>query len=235
MSEKQEKIAMGIFAVSLVGIIILIGFIAVGGLTGRVIQENQADQAAESASSCFDSDAQDFFTKGSVKLCENENCVTREDSCSNNRLTEYYCDGSEVKTLTKDCNCDDGACVNLVTDYKYLGGSSGAGGGGGGGGSSGGGGETTTQVGQTYNLGELTSEQSVEAGNNDIIKFTAGQEYSLGISGLTATQLSLQGNVIVVGNEYSLDLNSDSINDIYAKAKSISIVTGKAKLILGKI
>ena len=35
----------------------------------------------------------------------------KEDVCSNNKLTEYYCDNNELKSEIKKCKClDDGAC-----------------------------------------------------------------------------------------------------------------------------
>jgi len=84
-----------------------------------------------SLSSCTDTDAytigntalelslgkwgRNYYKKGTAtEYAENINGQTtnaQTDSCSNNLLTEYYCDNSKLKLETKKCKCiDDSSC-----------------------------------------------------------------------------------------------------------------------------
>lgn len=67
---------------------------------------------------CTDSDGgENKFVKGTVDVCENNNCDSIIDSCySNNQLTEAGCNGNSAYTTAFNCinGCRDGVCLQTA-------------------------------------------------------------------------------------------------------------------------
>lgn len=233
MNIQKEKLVLSIFVFSILMVIVLSFFAFSFNLTGRVIDEAGAGQQIQT---CSDSDGKNYNVKGTLEYCTNGNCLTERDSCSGKKVVEFYCENNEKKSEEKECSydCDDGICIESAGDYKL------AGTGGGIVGSSSGSTTTTTATavsGETYDLGSLTSEQTLEIVKNDNVKFKiSGTEYSLNLKDNSETQATIVHNagieIINVGEKKEIDLNSDGTKDIYLKVKTISVVSGKVKLIL---
>jgi len=90
--------------------------------------EWQDGLAEDCADECLDTDGGDYFTQGTCTdkdLCSDkeESCPVTEytDFCSGNMLTEYYCDGTNCASETKNCDdYDDDNCWCEVGGNKYL-------------------------------------------------------------------------------------------------------------------
>ncbi len=235
----KEKIVLGILIFSVLMIIVLAFIIIQGSMTGKVIEKviETEDKVAGKAS-CTDSDGKNYGIKGIVNYCEeNGNCNAKEDSCSDKKLTEGYCENNEVKFEEHGCEdgCDNGACLIIAENYKTIVTGSGGGGSSGGGVSSGG--SVSAPSGETYDLGELSGEQVLDIVKYDNVKFKiSGQEHTLTLNDNTHTEATMSvgsNNLILsVGKDTNLDLNSDSVSDLYIKLKSINIISGKVKLVL---
>lgn len=238
----KKRIALGIFvfSISVLFILIFVAFQKPKQITGQVGQDvediGDTEAVISEVVSCEDSDkGKDYSNRGTVYYCDSNGCYSEGDSCSDKKLIEWYCENNEKKFEVYECeyDCDRGTCVELVEDYKYS--YTGGGGGGSGGGSTSSI-STTIETGQTYNLGELSLEQHLEVFKNDIITFSiSNNPYALSLTDNTETQITLisgQTFILVVGNDNNLDLNSDSVSDIYVKVKSINLVTKKINLIL---
>jgi len=119
------------------------------------------------------------------------------------------------------------ATVNLTIT------SSGGGGGGGGGGGSSSGVSESGGSGINYDLGELNSEQSVEATVGDRIRFKInGSSQSVYVSAVSEAQITLDSSnfgqiVLSAGKEQ----NTNLITGAHVELKSVNIITKKAKLI----
>ena len=61
---------------------------------------------------CIDSDNGEFFlSAGYVTSTNGVQTRIRSDFCkSDSELTEYYCDGTTMKSVDYGCNCKDGSC-----------------------------------------------------------------------------------------------------------------------------
>ena len=241
-SKISEKIALSVFAVSILMVFILslMYFNNSGGIVGRVVEnEEEINGAVKIKMSCFDSDGKNYFEKGVVDYCDESGCYSEEDSCIGDKVIEEYCEGNvknSEKYLCKD-ECDDGVCLNVITEFKYL--LSGGGGGGGGGSSSSSSPAPAPVVsGESYDIGNF-SEIVSEVDEGDTIQFVAGgSAYTLTLQSNTQTQATInliQTFSLGVGAEQEIDLNSDAINDIYVKLVSINTISGKVKLMLRKI
>lgn len=237
--EIKQKIALGIFILSVIVLVILIPFAFFQNkITGKVVEtvEKGIEKTAGEVT-CTDSDnGKNYNIKGIVDYCDSSGCSSEKDSCSDKKLTEWFCENNERHYEEHNCefDCDDGVCVNLVTKYKYTGG-----GGGGGGGAAV---VTTTpttatEIGQTHDLSELTSEHYLELIKGDNIKFSINsQAYTLTLTDNTETQLTISASngqtfTLIVGSDRNIDLNNDNISEIYIKIQSINMLTGKIKLI----
>ncbi len=234
MEHIKEKIALGVFIFSILVIVILFFFMFQGVLIGKVVEETK-EQTAEGQGqiTCSDSDNKDYYIKGAIDYCDANGCSSKEDFCSDKKLTEWYCENSEAKYEEIECEdgCSKGVCLTLATKYKYTGGGGGSGGASGGG-TTGGGGAIITSTGQTYNLGELTSEQTLELSQYDSASFSvASKGYMLSLTGTTETKVT----ILYEGSELSINVGEENnnISGIYLKLKSINIITNKAKLSLG--
>lgn len=246
MEEKiKETFALGIFIFSVATLFIFVFYAFYqSGITGKVVEspENKGEINPDvQQMACTDSDGgKAYSVKGVVNYCESDGCSTKEDSCSGKKLVEWYCRGNEKDYEERGCEveCDGGACVNIVKNYKYVGSSSG---GGGGGGSSGAAATTEeSSTGQNYDLGTLASEQQLELLKNDNLAFEiAGIDYVLLLSDNTPSQATIVGSgqtfILTVGSDNSIDLNSDGTSEIYLKIVSINIITNKIKLMLRPI
>lgn len=239
----KEKAAIGVFVISILAIIVLLFFAFKGSLTGKVIEntegsQNIDNQDIENKISCTDSDGRNYLVKGVVSYCNN-GCSSSEDSCSGKKVIEWYCENNEKKSEEHSCeyDCDKGVCVKLVSDYKSSsGGSSGDGSGGGGSSTS----STSTVAetpAQTFSLGEISSQQTVDLVKNENVKFTlANIEYSITLQDFSLSQATLSTiGVINVGEDKKVDLDSDGDNDVYMRIDSISVITKKVRLIISKI
>jgi len=244
MRYTKEKIALGIFIVSILALIILMPFAFFQSrTTGKAVETVGGVEKVEKTTgeiTCSDSDSgRNYYIKGVVDYCDSNGCSSKEDSCSGKKLIERYCENNKENYEEHNCefDCDNGVCVNLVTKYKYTGG-------GGGGGGSGGGTTTTstsaaTESYQTYDFGALASEHHIDILKNDNIKLSiSGTEYTLTLSDNTETQVTItntndgQTYTLNVGSDRNIDLNSDGISEIYIKIESVNTITNKVKLIL---
>lgn len=238
---KKENIALGIFIFSILIVVGLISFAFNGNLTGKVIQDNKnaqnsIGQNSESKINCTDSDGSNYTVKGIVSYCDESECSSKEDSCSGKKLTEWYCENNEKKYREYNCenDCDDGVCLSIAKKYTY----SYSSGGGSGGRSSSGGTSSTVAVntGQTYDLGELNSENILDIVKDDNINFKiSGVSYSIKLEDNTESQVTITSvGLLNIGGERRIDLNSDNNPDLYIKVRSINVITKKVKLVLNK-
>ena len=122
------------------------------------------------------------------------------------------------------------ACTNCPTSSSSSSSSSGGSGAGGGGGGVG------TVV---YTIGELGISQAVELGKGEAASFNInGENHSITLKNLTETQATIlikseaQIHTLALGDEKSIDINSDSVTDFFVKLKSINIIKKKATFIL---
>ncbi|MDP2925323.1 MAG: hypothetical protein Q8N99_03050 [Nanoarchaeota archaeon] len=193
--------------------------------------------------SCSDSDnGLNYNLRGTIKYCDFNNiCVNMEDNCEKGKLNEYYCENDKIaveRFYSCKFGCLNGACMGTADS---------GGGGGSSGGSSGGSVPEISQTinYQTYSLGELIVSE-VEAGNNDkiklsILKNSSNTEYTLSLSELSLTSIMIsvenpaQSISFSIGEEKYIDLDSDTLNEILIKLKSISITTNKAKLLITRV
>lgn len=229
----KESIALGVFIFSVLMIVVLLAFMFQGNLTGRVTGGN----TEENIISCSDSDGKNYEIRGIVNYC-NGGCSENEDSCSGRNVIEWYCENNEKKSEEHACeyDCNNGVCVQFVSEYKYV--VTGSGGGGGGSSST----SSTSaavpsQIYQTYNLGEISTQQTAEIIKGESIKFSInGAEYSFRLEDSNPSQatLSIVG-VINVGEDKAVDLDSDGESDIYFRVESISVTTKKVELVISKI
>lgn len=233
-------------------IVLLVVVFSIIGLT----KNNQTDISGRVIESldkynikCSDSDnGKDYTKSGEVEYCDNEGkCSTESDQCSGKKLKEWYCDGYERKFEDHDCEneCDNGECVSVVSEKKYIyTGSGNSYSGGSSGGGSGGSGESSPVVSNekvdNFNLGEIGSEHILEIEKGDNILFTMNNiNYKINLEEKTDTQISLRlvGTSLLVnvtvGESKNVDINNDSNKDIYVKVKSINIVTSKVNIMLG--
>lgn len=239
----KEKIALGMFLLSSLSIIVLLLTLGFSGPTGFVVSNESDYNAIVSQSnekSCVDSDGSNSFLKGSVTYCENGECTLNSDSCSGKTLTEFSCENGERVSSQHLCefDCDSGSCVNKITLYKYDGDSF-VSGGGSSGSSDSSLGSSSSNTGQTYDLGVLDSEETLEVLKGDSIKFSvSGTDYTATVQDSSNTQATLSLNAvsgpitITVGNTQLVDLDSDEDSDISITVRSINIISKKVKLIL---
>lgn len=236
------KIALSIFAISILMVFVLsfLYFNEKGGVVGRVI-ENEEKLNLENVGikvSCSDSDGKDYFEKGVVDYCDESGCNNEEDSCVGDRVVEWYCDGNIKNSERHLCEdeCDDGVCLNRITEFKYS--ASGGGGGGGGGSSSGSSSPAPAVSGESHDIGNF-SEIVSEISAGDTLQFIAGgSSYTLTLQSNTMTEATINlisTFTIGAGGEQEIDLNGDNINDIYVKVISINTLSKKVKLMLRKI
>jgi hypothetical protein len=245
--ETKEKFAAGIFIVSVIAVLALsiIAFLPVQtSMTGEVIAsiEDKETTPKEAKVSCIDSDnGKEHFIKGVLEYCDNNGCLSKEDSCSGKKLIEGYCDSNEKNYEEYECDfdCYEGVCVNLVKEYKYKKGSGGSNGGGSGASSNPS--TTVTDISQTYDLGELISESSLEIVKNERVKFIiTGQEYTLTMTGNTesdATMITNDGQIfnLNTGSDKNIDLNSDGVSELYIKISLINTISHKVKIMMRTI
>ena len=236
----KEKIALGVFVLSVFSVIVLgVSSISKSNPTGAVIGAGgEAGVTQTGVSICSDSDeGKEYSLKGSVNYCDADgNCLKKIDSCSDSVLTEYYCKNNEYFYENHECSdyCDEGACLSVASDYKYRVGRGGSGGSGGGpvdGGSS----VASPAIGETYDLGELNSENTLEISKTDQIIFDLnGVEYTLYLQDFSQTEATIIGagsdTGFVVNEDNRLDLNNDGTSDFYLKVRRISTASGKVKL-----
>ena len=243
--DKKEKIALGTFIFSVVAVLVLFLVIAVQNrITGQVTQEHEeinntsvyAGESIEKEIKCEDSDGStNYDLKGTLVYCDESGCFKKEDYCSGNNVIEWFCENKEGKSKEFECEfeCDDGVCLTALKKYTSSGGIRR-------GGSSNGGGGGTSIV-QTmptiYELGQLSAETTLDASENEGIRFDiSGTTYLLILNSVTGSQIiiNINGvqNSISIGEEKRIDLNSDGTNELYMKLRSINLVSGKAKLTL---
>jgi len=209
-------------------------------ITGKVVEEIEEIPAIQQGTTCEDSDyGKAYGVIGNVVYCENGKCSDEKDYCSSKKLTEWYCEKNQKKSIEYECefSCDDGACVSLATKYESEYTTVSRGGGGGGSGGDGASGTGFTEgSGTTYELGSLISEQTIYPSKNDNIKFNLVADYTLTISDNSKTQITIsvvgtsQSFMLNVRDDNNLDLNQDTINDIYMKIVSINAITGKIEI-----
>lgn len=235
--QTKKRMALVVFVFSILILCILIFILYIRSsreITGKVV-EGIKDETA-TGTTCADSDnGKNYNVKGTVNYCDAAGCSSKEDSCSGKKLIERYCENNEARYEEYECKdeCDNGICLEIVEKYKI----SGSGGGGGGGGSGTSASTTPTpaeSTGQTYDLGELTSEHHLEILKNDNIRFTiSGSEYILTLTDNTPIEVTINTNS---GQSFILSVGDDtehlSRTDFYIKIKSINIITGKIALIL---
>ena len=241
---KTNKILLSIASLFIIVLIIslTVSFLKKeSGITGKVL-ENEDSIVVIAEKTCKDSDnGKDYFIEGFVDYCNGEKCSREKDLCSGKTLRERYCNNEEISYEDYECEseCDSGACINLLKDYKhsYSGGS-------GGGSSEGRGGVTISAPGisqesrHTYNLGELNSEHSLEIIKGDNIKFSIGaKEYLLKLEDNTETQMTMNINsaqqfILSIGEEKNIDLDNDGTFEISLRLKSINIITQKISLFI---
>lgn len=108
--------------------------------------------------------------------------------------------------------------------------------------SSGGAGGAGGEGSKTYQIGELSSAQLVEAGSGERIKFNiSGDEHTITLINVTETTAKItieskkQTFTLNLGEEIKVDLNEDNNADISVKLKSVNIITKKASIILERI
>lgn len=144
-------------------------------------------------------------------------------------------------TQSGSSECANGECdAVLVTSFRYVnnGGSSG--------GSSGLSDQSSSvsapSTANTYSIGSIDADETVELLKDDIVSFTfSGNGYYFTVQELSPVQvkLSISGvssSVIVkVGEAREVDLNSDGVSDISIKLKSVNIISNKAKVILNNL
>jgi len=257
--EISQKIGLGVFVFSVIMLSILVVYgISQGGLTGVTIGEFGEDGDSDNISQdgeieiiCSDSDNGKYYSIfGSVEYCNKGECSTKNDYCSDDKeLIEWYCDDGKIIYEEYECEdgCDEGVCVNFVTDYKVV---TSGGGGGSSGGSSGSSSSAATPsvtvtepTGETYDLGELVLAR-LDVKESDIIKLNIinmnlTEEYEIIVSDFTETQIKItvgsQTGNIAVNEIVEIDLNSDGIGDISMKLESMSLIKGKVKLYLERI
>ncbi len=251
MEFNAEKIALGVFVFSILAVLILTPFTFLGNnITGNVVQDQETNTIQGETNvnlvqpTCSDSDSgKTYSVKGNVKYCNDKaECSSKEDSCSGKKLIEWYCQNNERHSEEHECesDCDEGACVNLVNKYTYPY-SSGGGGGGSGGSSSGGGGTpAVVNTGQTYSIGELSSENTLDIVRYDSIKFTiSGTEHLINLQDNTNTLATISVDGITypfnIGEEKRIDLNSDGNPELYIKLRSINTLNGKVTLTLNLV
>lgn len=247
MKEKSEKISLSIFIFCLVALATLSLLAFSGGLTGKSITEIGKDKVLQNGAnkvSCTDSDnGQNYLIKGNTKYCgSDDNCFTKEDSCSGKTIVEQFCENNQAIYIEHECevDCYEGTCVTLAKKFEYA--NKGDGGGGGGGGSE----STTTsttnansETAKTYNIGALTSEQTLELSKNENIRFIIGtMEYTLTLKNFDETQATITTNnaqklILTVGDKQNIDLNDDGVAEIYAKARALNVISGKIKMTIG--
>ncbi len=241
--EKREKIALVVFFLfSFISFILIFFVFGFENFTGYVVNEAESSSQDNSQGQigCSDSDGVDYNKKGNVRYCTNGNCENFEDSCSGEKVLEWSCSGDKAKSQEYNCvdGCNNGACLDLVTSFKYssVGSSSG--------GSTS---ETSSSSsssiqssqGQTYEIGNLDSEKVVELLKNDIASFSfSGSSYQIKLQDSNPTTATLSLSSIssslslTVGTTTQIDINQDGNNDILLRIKSIHTISGKVKLIL---
>ena len=221
-------------------LLLINGFINPTGYAVDDVSKGAVSQSGSQSAqkSCIDSDGRNYGIKGNVNYCKDGECATKYDSCSGKTMIELLCENEEIKSEEYLCefDCDSGVCVNKITTIRYSGSGGGSSGGGGDGGTLSSESSIVSEVGQMYDLVILDSEKSIEAVNNDIIKFTlSGLQYNMVIQSLSQTQVTLAINslpsiTLDVGKTKSVDLNSDGNSDLSIKVKSINVISNKVKL-----
>jgi len=236
----KEKVVLGVFVFSVLMILVLLFFAFQSRITGKAIGEiSEEAKITENKPGCSDSDGVNYNIKGTAEYCDAEGkCSSYEDSCSGRILTEWSCQGDEAKNEEHECEveCNDGICLKIAKEYNLIG----SGSGGGGGGSAEGSISTpaaTTSTEQTYDLGEIVSEQAQDILKKDSIQFSIlGKGYLLTLQDNTETQatfaIGAQSFSLKTGIAKNVDLNNDGISDLYLKLNSINIITHKVKVIL---
>ena len=237
----KEKVVLGVFIFSVLMVVILLFFAFQSRITGKAVGEiSEEEKTTENKQVCSDSDGVNYNIKGTAEYCNSEgNCLSYQDSCSGKMLTEWSCQGNEAKSQEHECEveCNDGICLKIAKEYKIVG----SGGGGGGSGGSAGGSApipaATTSTEQTYNLGEIVSEQALDIIKKDSIQFSIlGKGYLLTLQDNTETQatfaIGAQSFSLKTGVTKNVDLNNDGVSDLYLKLHSINIITNKVKVVL---
>lgn len=235
MENKSEKIALTVFLLSLAAIPAVL-FLDIGSLmTGEATAELPSstsdkteplqDSRQPSTSGCRDSDGgRAYLTGGLVASCSGGKCKTQQDSCQGKRLTEWYCRDNKAVFEEYECtlDCDEDACLTKATNYVQETSKPAAA-------------ETQSQV---TNVGELTSEETVELGKQESIKLRiSGKEHTLKSTDLTDMYLTLSidnsGALILgAGDNKNLDINGDGTYDLNIRTKSISVITKRASVAL---
>ena len=168
-----------------------------------------------------------------MKFCDNGNCHTEEDFCSNGKLNEFYCDNGQiaVERFHKCLEiCYNSACRKIVS----------RGGGGGSSSSSGGGSSVSVETaGRFYVWEDSISFFRTNLMKEDSVRFNIlNLEYSLVISEVSDIVLFSVGSEnsnLSVGETKNFDLNSDSVLDISIKVKSIDLINKEAVFDLNRI
>jgi len=210
-------------------------------ITGKAIEAIDSEDSSliSGEMGCTDSDSGlTYSLKGKVSYCISTGCSNEVDSCSGKRLKEWYCKSTEKNYEEHDCeyDCDNGACISLITKHKYAGGSSG-GGGGGGSGTSGSSALPVTDSGQIYDLGALNSETTLEIVKGDSIGLDLGSNrYTLILEDNTPAQATIisgsQAFSLNIRESTNIDLNGDNASDVYVLLRSINLISKKVKLTL---
>ena len=242
MEIEKVFLTIGMFSILVAGIFSLSMFDR--SLTGKVIDSGEISTSSEIKTnieiSCKDSDnGKDYGIKGKVAYCEEAGCSEREDSCDEKILTEWYCNdkNKDYSQISCDNECDVGACV--VIGKKIVTGSGGGSGGSSGGSSSDSGSSSSSEpTGNTFNIGSLGIEETVNMAKYDNALFSiSGKDYILNIRDVSEIQISATvGNTqfdLQVGSEKEFDLDGDS--DLNVKLKTINLLDNTAKIVLMNI
>ena len=136
-----DRIVWGILIFSVIFLVILLPSAVNNSsgsseITGKAIDEIDAasEPIAKGEIGCSDSDNGLVYSmKGRINYCDSNGCSSETDSCSEKTLKEWRCKNNEKNYEEYKCeyDCDNGACVNLITANKFVRGASGGGGGGG--------------------------------------------------------------------------------------------------------
>jgi hypothetical protein len=235
----KDQIALGVFGFSVAVIVVLLvlAFSQNIRMSGRAVQEIGGGQASASLGeiTCSDSDGRNYDIKGVLNYCDENGCIANEDSCNGRMLIEWYCENNDKKYEERLCEytCDDGICLGYVTKFSYPY----AGGGGGGGDSSTGSSGGAAASVNIRDLGDLTSETTLEIIDNENIRFAiGGRSYLLILKGHSETEARLitgsDDFTLGIGGDRKIDLSGDSVPDLYIFLRSVNVLTGKVKITL---
>lgn len=237
----QENVSLGVFVFSIIAFVfLLIISFTQSSITGNVLLNvDTLNMETNDGRGCADTDGTNINIKGTVRSCVNGDCNDEQDSCSGDRIVvEWYCQSNEAKFQERQCSneCDDGVCLSALTEYTQEPSTVGRSGHGGSSGRRASPGPAIV----AYDVGDLSSEERLDVLNGEGVNVEFnGNAYVLVVTGIGKSELSMDVNgatvSFVVGSEKSVDLNSDSVGDIYIKVKAISTVNNKASLILNRV